>query len=53
MEITTPDVASQGYRVVKLAAPGIPFLQFGTLGAPRRHLRRFGLDPRDDVHPFP
>jgi thiazole/oxazole-forming peptide maturase SagD family component len=52
VDLTPADVASQGYRVVKIAAPGIPFLQFGSLGAPRRHLRRFGLEPGDDIHPF-
>jgi len=52
VDIAPADVASHGYRVVKVVAPGIPFLQFGTLGAPRRHLRRLGLEPRDDIHPF-
>jgi hypothetical protein len=27
-------------------------LAAGALGAPRRHLRRLGLEPRDDIHPF-
>jgi len=52
VDIAPADVASQGYRVVKVVAPGVPFLQFGTLGAPRRHLRRLGLEPCDDIHPF-
>ena len=52
VDIAPADVASHGYRVVKVVAPGIPFLQFGTLGASRRHLRRLGLEPRDDIHPF-
>jgi hypothetical protein len=52
VDITPADVASHGYRVVKVVAPGVPFLQFGTLGAPRQHLRRLGLEPRDDIHPF-
>jgi thiazole/oxazole-forming peptide maturase SagD family component len=52
VDLAPADVASQGYRVVKIAAPGIPFVQFGRLGAPHRHLRRFGVEPRDDIHPF-
>ena len=52
VDITPADIANQGYRVVKVVAPGVPFLQFGTLGAPRQHLRRLGLEPRDDIHPF-
>jgi thiazole/oxazole-forming peptide maturase SagD family component len=52
VDLTPADVAGQGYRVVRVAAPGIPFLGFGTLGAPRRHVGRLGLAPRDDIHPF-
>jgi hypothetical protein len=52
VDLAPADVASQGYRVVKIVAPGVPFLQFGTLGASHRHLRRFGLPPCDDIHPF-
>lgn len=52
VELTPPDIAACGFHVVKTCAPGVPFLSFGSLGAPARHLARHGLVPRDGVHPF-
>lgn len=39
VDLAPADVAAQGYRVVKVVAPGIPSLQFGTLGTPHGHVR--------------
>jgi hypothetical protein len=52
VDAASPDVAAQQYTVVKVVAPGVPFLQFGRLGAARRSLAAHGLQPREDVHPF-
>lgn len=52
VELASPDVAAQGYHVVKVVAPGVPFLQFGRIGAPGRHLAVAGWAPRGEIHPF-
>ncbi|MBK9967921.1 MAG: YcaO-like family protein [Holophagales bacterium] len=50
--LTPPDCAACGFEVVRIVAPGLPLLSFGSVGTPRLHAARQGLPESRDIHPF-
>jgi ribosomal protein S12 methylthiotransferase accessory factor YcaO len=50
--ITPPDCAACGFEVVRIVAPGLPLLSFGSVGTPRLHVARMGLPDSQEIHPF-
>ncbi|MBL8111384.1 MAG: YcaO-like family protein [Acidobacteria bacterium] len=47
-----PDCAACGFEIVRIVAPGLPLLSFGSVGTPRLHAARLGLPARSGIHPF-
>jgi hypothetical protein len=47
-----PDCAACGFEIVRVVAPGLPLLSFGSVGTPRLHAARLGLPERSGIHPF-
>ncbi len=47
-----PDCAACGFEIVRIVAPGLPLLSFGSVGTPRLHAARLGLPERSGIHPF-
>jgi YcaO-like family. len=50
--LTPPDCRLCGMEVLKVVAPGLPTLSFGSVGAPARHLSAYGIRRARKLHPF-
>ncbi|MCX6625234.1 MAG: YcaO-like family protein, partial [Acidobacteria bacterium] len=50
--LTPPDCRLCGMQVLKVVAPGLPTLSFGSAGAPARHLAAHGIRRTRKLHPF-
>lgn len=50
--LTPPDCRLCGLEVLKVVAPGLPTLSFGSAGAPARHLAAYGIPRARRPHPF-